>query len=116
MVYCDYKGFIVPEIIKKRPVVVIEKNRQNSKLVTVVPLSMTAPLPLQDYHVEMEIEFCSLHLGGEQSWVKCDLINTVSLNRLNLVKDKNTGERHAPNVGESFLQMIKSAVKIAHRL
>lgn len=40
---CDFRGYEVPEMIKVRPVVVIRKHRTNSLLVTVVPLSTTAP-------------------------------------------------------------------------
>jgi uncharacterized protein YifN (PemK superfamily) len=40
---CDFRGYEVPEMIEVRPVVVIRKHRTNSLLVTVVPLSTTAP-------------------------------------------------------------------------
>ncbi len=32
VVYCDYVGFIAPEMIKNRPVIVVSKHKHNSKL------------------------------------------------------------------------------------
>ncbi|HIB6731468.1 TPA: type II toxin-antitoxin system PemK/MazF family toxin [Escherichia coli] len=36
---CDFRGMVVPEIVKVRPVVVVSRNRHNNQLVTVVPIS-----------------------------------------------------------------------------
>ena len=116
VIYCDYKGFVAPEMIKKLPVVVVSKHKHNSKLLGIVPISTTQPVPILNYHIEMENDFCSLYLEGKRSWVKCDMMNVVSLDRLNLVRDKNTGLRHAPNVGNDLLIKVKEAVKIAHNL
>ena len=41
IVMCDFKGFIVPEMVKNRPALVIKKNNQNAKLVTILPISTT---------------------------------------------------------------------------
>lgn len=116
IVYCDFKGFISPEIVKRRPVIIVEKNRKNSKLVTIVPLSKTEPIPSESYHVEMDVAFRNLHLKGKRSWVKCDLVNTVSVDRLNMIKDTVTGTRYVPQVEDTFLLAVKEAIKIAHRL
>ena len=43
VVMCDFAGYVLPEMVKVRPVVVIARNRKNRQLVTVVPLSTTAP-------------------------------------------------------------------------
>lgn len=53
VIMCDFRGYEEPEMVKKRPVVVIARNRHNGKLVTVVPLSSTEPVPLADYHHKM---------------------------------------------------------------
>ncbi len=116
VVYCDYKGFVAPEMVKKRPVIVVSKHKHNSKLLTVVPISTTEPTTILEYHIEMDSKFCLLHLSGKKSWVKCDMINVVSLDRLNLVRDKNSGLRHAPNVGHIFLIRIKEAIRKVHGL
>ena len=85
IVLCDYStGFIAPEMIKRRPVVIISprlRNRQS--LVTVVPLSTTPPVPVEQHH-------CSIVLSSPlpkpfdspQMWAKCDMLATVALARL----------------------------------
>jgi uncharacterized protein YifN (PemK superfamily) len=39
VLYCDFTGFRVPEMTKRRPVVVLRPHKRNRKLVYVVPLS-----------------------------------------------------------------------------
>jgi uncharacterized protein YifN (PemK superfamily) len=116
IVYCDYAGFVVPEMVKKRPIIVIHKHRHNSKLVCVVPISTTEPIPILDFHIEIEKSFYMEYLNGKKSWVKCDMINTVSLDRLYLVRDKKSGIRHAPRVDLEFLRKVKDAVRKEHNL
>lgn len=53
IVMCDFAGFISPEMVKKRPVIVIKKNKENPKLVTIVPFSTTEPHDLSELHVEV---------------------------------------------------------------
>ncbi len=82
---CDFSGYVVPEMVKVRPVVVLARNRKNRQLVTVVPLSTTAPTALEDYHHELAAN----PLPGKAAvkcWAKCDMVATVSLSRLDRVK------------------------------
>ena len=51
---CDFRGYEVPEIIKIRPVIVIRRHRTNRLLVTVVPLSTTAPQTVLAHHLQLE--------------------------------------------------------------
>lgn len=44
------------------------------------------------------------------------MINVVSTDRLNLVRDKKSGIRHAPDVGIIFLDRIKEGIRKAHGL
>ncbi|MCU1759039.1 type II toxin-antitoxin system PemK/MazF family toxin [Pseudomonas sp. 14P_8.1_Bac3] len=67
-----------------RPVVVIRKHRTN--LVTVVPLSTTAPDRLLDHHLELRSH---LHGASPTCWAKCDMVATVSLSRLDLIKSRD---------------------------
>ncbi|MBB6155786.1 uncharacterized protein YifN (PemK superfamily) [Pseudomonas sp. JAI115] len=89
---CDFRGFEVPEMVKIRPVVVIRKHRSNSLLVTVVPLSTTAPDCVLEHHLEL-----ASHLQGARStcWAKCDMVATVSLARLDRIRSK---DRHGKRV------------------
>ncbi|MEO6680458.1 MAG: type II toxin-antitoxin system PemK/MazF family toxin [Pseudomonas sp.] len=89
---CDFRGYEVPEMIKVRPVVVIRKHRTNSLLVTVVPLSTTAPDFVLDHHLKL-----ASHLQGASPicWAKCDMVATVSLSRLDRIKSR---DRHGKRV------------------
>lgn len=116
VIYCDYKGFISPEMIKKRPVIVISKHKHNSKLVAVVPISTSEPSTILSHHIKMEEAFCENHLSGKKSWVKCDMINVVCLDRLDLVRNRKTGDRYVPNIDTAFLNKIKEEIKKVHRL
>ncbi|KAA0178860.1 hypothetical protein FX016_23310 [Cupriavidus gilardii] len=84
IVQCDFDGMVAPEMVKKRDVVVIAKHKHNSKLVTVVPLSTTAPLRPEAYHHRLERNY---RPGGDPAtvvWAKCDMVYTVSTDRLSL--------------------------------
>jgi len=51
---CDFDGYQVPEIVKTRPVVVVSPNHLiRPGLVSVVPLSLTPPDPVQPYHYQL---------------------------------------------------------------
>lgn len=92
MLICDFRGYEIPEMIKVRPVVVIRKHKTNSLLVTVVPLSTTAPDRILDHHLELQS-----HLQGASPvcWAKCDMVATVSLSRLDRIKSR---DRHGKRV------------------
>ncbi|MGB8326467.1 MAG: type II toxin-antitoxin system PemK/MazF family toxin [Steroidobacteraceae bacterium] len=85
IVVCDFSGFIEPEIIKRRPVVILAVHKRNSKLVTVVPLSTTAPDQIEAHHYRLRQN----PIPGEQAtevWAKCDMLAVVSIERLDLVR------------------------------
>jgi len=85
VVICDFKGYVVPEMVKVRPVVVLARNRKNRQLVTVVPLSTTAPTALEDHHHQLAANPLP-GKAGVICWAKCDMVATVSLARLDRVK------------------------------
>lgn len=84
---CDFKGYIIPEINKVRPVIIISVNSDNKKLVTVIPLSTTKPNIPTNYHYE----FNSPLDNKKKCWAKCDLIYSISIDRLRrcTIKDEN---------------------------
>jgi len=89
IVYCDFAGYIEPEIVKRRPVVVLAVHKRNSRLVAVVPLSTTKPDPIEAHHYRL----LQNPLPGQQStevWAKCDMVAVVSIERLDLIR---TGQR-----------------------
>jgi uncharacterized protein YifN (PemK superfamily) len=92
---CDFSnGFKVPEMDKRRPVVVISpKIAARPRLCTVVALSTSEPNPVMPYHCQIDIEpKLPDPWQSEGLWVKGDMINAVGFHRLDffrLGKDKS---------------------------
>lgn len=84
---CDFNtGFVAPEMIKKRPVVVVSpRPRRSNQLCTIVPLSTTRPIPVEPYHHQMDPRSLPGKFAGKETWAKCDMLATVSLGRLDRV-------------------------------
>ncbi len=82
VVICDFHGYVIPEMIKKRPVVVLAHHKRNSKLVTVVPLSTTPPTTVERHHHQLSANPLPGKPPDEVVWAKCDMVATVSLARL----------------------------------
>jgi mRNA interferase MazF len=86
---CDFNtGFREPEMVKRRPVVVISpKIGLRPGLCTVVALSETAPSPRMPYHCQIDIDPpLPSPLRSVGVWVKGDMINAVGFHRLDLVR------------------------------
>jgi uncharacterized protein YifN (PemK superfamily) len=82
---CDFVGYILPEIVKRRPVVVISPNHLTRPgLFTVVPLSTTAPVPICNYHHKLTGN--PIPGEGAEVWAKCDLVASVAFGRLDRIK------------------------------
>lgn len=115
LLMCDYNtGFKVPEMVKKRPVVVVSKARQ--QLVTVVPLSTTPPFPIETCHYEVSQGSLPNSLQGDPCWAKCDMIGTVALWRLDRImngKCPTTGKRIylSHRISQVDLEGIKQAIR-----
>jgi uncharacterized protein YifN (PemK superfamily) len=108
VVMCDYRGFVVPEMVKVRPVVVIARNRKNRRLVTVVPLSTTRPDSLEGHHHPM----ANNPLPGREDvscWAKCDMVTTVSLGRLDRYK-VGRGQYAVPMLPAGEFEAIRRSV------
>lgn len=111
---CDYStGFILPEMIKKRPVVVVTpRPRRQRQLCTVVPLSTTKPEPVEKHHCKLDALSLPDKFSIPEVWVKCDMIATVSLERLDRIKIKKNadGKRLYANhyvINEDLQSIIK---------
>jgi mRNA interferase MazF len=85
---CDYSGSVYPEMGKVRPVIVVSptfKHRPN--LSTIVPLSTTAPNPVEDYHHALTLNpALPPPFDSPQMWVKADMIMTASHDRLDRIR------------------------------
>ncbi|MFG6282892.1 type II toxin-antitoxin system PemK/MazF family toxin [Sphingomonas sp. S6] len=118
IVICDYStGFRPPEMIKRRLAVTISpKLKRRNDLVTVVPLSTTAPVPTESWHVEMP-EDIPEPWGPGPRWAKCDMVATVGYARLNLPHSKHpvTGARryHQIEIDPAQVDRLRRAVAAA---
>ena len=83
---CDFVGLKSPEMVKRRPVVVVSpRSRSKTGLCTIVPCSTTEPLPLLPYHHKLYLTpQLPKPYDSHSCWVKADMIYTVSFDRLSL--------------------------------
>lgn len=91
------QGFKNPEMDKKRLAVVLSPNiRARIKLVTVVPLSLTAPQKVLPFHQQIDVPFeLPTDWGRANRWIKGDMVNAVGFHRVDLLslgKNRN-GDR-----------------------
>ncbi len=82
---CDFDGYIAPEMVKTRPVVIVSPNHlERGGLYTVVPMSATAPAKPQPYHLKLANN--PMPKGDNEVWIKCDMVATVCVARLDRIK------------------------------
>ena len=98
IVICDFnRGFVPPEMVKKRPALVISpKFRKRNNLCTIIPFSTTIPDPIMPYHYRLCFDppLPSPYNSSTQ-WAKGDMLYTVSFDRLSMpfVRKKANGKR-----------------------
>lgn len=116
---CEFPScFQPPEMVKRRPVVVISpKSVIRQGLVTVVPISMTAPEPLEPWHCEVPLEAMPLPYQDKAGvrYAKCDMVYNLSVTRLNMVGIRVNGKRESykGRVSLATLQEIRRCAAIA---
>ena len=98
VVLCDFsKGFKEPEMVKRRPAVVLSPNiRARGELCTVVALSRSKPHQVQPYHYELELDIpLPSPWDAASHWVKGDMIYSAGFHRIDLIRDgrDNNGKR-----------------------
>lgn len=112
---CDFdRGFIQPEMVKRRPVVVISRPETHArKLCTVVPFSTTAPDPVLPWHVAIKNNPLPDTLSYTSVWAKCDMIYTVSFERLDKPhrKTRNGREYLSLRLGADDLSDVLDGVR-----
>lgn len=105
VVICTFDGFREPEMVKRRPVIVISpRMRHRSGLCTVVPLSTTEPQPAQPYHHRITVNPpLPAPYDAVRMWVKADMLYTVGFDRLSMPHFKtSTGRTNIQHVIEGF--------------
>ncbi|MGB0784134.1 MAG: type II toxin-antitoxin system PemK/MazF family toxin [Marinomonas sp.] len=119
LLICDFDtGFQVPEMTKKRPVIVISPKRKNcSGLCTVVAISTVVPDHIEKWHYHLPMASMPNvpNFQRKDSWVKGDMIYRVSFERLSLIRtkrDTTTGKRDyfTQTLGRKQMKSIYSCV------
>lgn len=81
---CDFDGFRVPEMVKPRPVMVISPRLPHRHdIVTVVPISLTAPRHDLPFTVRLSRNYHPLEADDLPCWAKCDMVMNLGTWRLN---------------------------------
>src|SRR5207248_7318416 len=112
---CDYSGFRPPEMIKRRPVVVISPRLPHrDHLCAVVPLSTTAPGRNVPYvcRLELAIGLPPPFDGERLCWAKADMVATVGFGRLDLFRTGRDVTRRRqylhPRLSAADLQRVRA--------
>lgn len=106
--WCDYDNLdpIEGEMRKRRLAVVLTpKSAQRHRLVTVVPISATAPRDIKPWHVKLDRDPYPKGTAAEL-WVKCDMINVVSFDRLVGYHTRWNGRRQYQKMRVSLQELI----------
>jgi len=107
---CDFTSFTEPEMTKKRPVIVISPRLPfRSEIVTVVPISTTAPRHALPFVVRLSRNYHPKDDTDRPTWAKCDMVTNLSLQRLSAFK---VGRRkyEYPSVIPEDLQAVREGV------
>jgi mRNA interferase MazF len=107
---CDFEpGFRAPEMVKRRPVIVVSPRlRKRDGLCTVVPLSTTTPNELMPYHYKIKFDppLPAPYEAPEQ-WVKADMLATVAFHRLKFLQGPKPKERQGKR--KNIIHVISQA-------
>jgi len=106
---CDYTGYVRPEIIKARPVVVVSPRRHRMVLADVttlvVPLSKLPPQVAQPWHIAIPP---GKYAAIDACWAKGDLVSHVALARLSFLRHRR--RLVVPVLDRRDLQSVRNAV------
>jgi uncharacterized protein YifN (PemK superfamily) len=114
---CDFNsGFRKPEMVKRRPVVVLSpKIAARPGLCTVVALSNTEPFPKLSFHCQIDIRpRLPDGFNSDGVWVKGDMLNTVSFHRLDFIRvgKAESGKRlyYYDALGDAEMRKVRECV------
>ncbi len=115
---CDFdRGFKPPEMVKRRPVIVISPPiAWRPGLCTVVALSTSPPVPPRPYHCQLIIDPpLPPPWDSKEVWVKGDMILAAGFHRLDLIRvgrADDTGKRkyHVRPISAEQLKAVRACV------
>lgn len=106
--YCDYSGAIPPEMAGAHYVIVISSKPYNrQKLCVVVPITSSKSNPVPDFHISLKPG--KFPFIDRDSWIKPNLVKTVSHQRLSNLPDRLGGQ--SAKIDKPTLDAIKQALK-----
>jgi uncharacterized protein YifN (PemK superfamily) len=108
---CDFKGFVEPEMVKVRPIMVVSpKLPYRSEIVAIVPISLSAPTHDLPYVVRLSKNYHPKEPDDLPCWAKCDLVLNIGLYRLDGFK---LGRRKwaTPQASPEDLRAVRIAVR-----
>jgi uncharacterized protein YifN (PemK superfamily) len=112
IVICNFEGYLLPEMVKKRRVVVVSPMRPfkyvTDATVIVVPLSEVEPQPLLPWHYGIP---AGRYAGLRMCWAKGDLVAHVGLMRMDRIFHR--GNWIIPVVNAGDLLAVRCAVASA---
>ena len=112
---CDFEGYKHPEIVKKRPVVIVSPNHLSRfGLVTVIPLSSTPPNPVCAYHYLLPAS--PFPKSRKASWAKCDMVATVSMLRLDRIQVVSRGPYETYYVSMDVVRELRKRAALSFGL
>jgi mRNA interferase MazF len=107
---CNFStGFMPPEMVKRRRVVVVSPYQFNKRgICTVVPFSTSTPEHVEEFHYRIESGAYSFLSDEKDTWVKADMIATVSNQRLDRIR---VGENFlSPSLGKADYMAVRQAI------
>jgi uncharacterized protein YifN (PemK superfamily) len=109
IVICNFEGYLRPEMVKKRRVVVVSPMRtfkyMSDATVLIVPLSEVQPVPALPWH---HLIPGGRYAGLRTCWAKGDLVAHVGLARLDRIF--HDGNWAIPVMYENDLAAVRRAV------
>lgn len=117
---CDFTtGFRPPEMVKRRPVLVVSPRlRHRDGLCTVVPLSTTVPRRPVAYQCEIDLPFAPPPpFQAARVWAKADMLATVAYGRLDLMRSQRqaNGKRQylRIRIQPAELAKVEACIRVA---
>jgi uncharacterized protein YifN (PemK superfamily) len=115
MLLCDFAtGFRPPEMVKMRPVVILSRDYRNWQTCSVVPLSTVVPVERRG--TTHELPASKYLFLNASTWAKCDMVTSVSRERLFLLRDPVSGrgiDSRRTTIDECDLLAIRRGVALA---
>lgn len=116
IVICDFAGFVEPEMVKRRPAVVVSPRfRQRDNLCTIVPLSTSRPRSICAFNCQLTFDpVMPAPYDSPRMWVKADMVCAVAFSRLSLPFDGKDAQGQriyvVRHVEEEDLKMVRQCV------